>query len=273
MFFDTHAHLNFRDYKGDADEIIRKCLGEKMQIVNVGAEYRTSFRAVEYAEKYGTGVWAAAGLHPTHLVERIYHSKEGRAVFETHGENFDRQKYLKLAQHPKVVAIGEIGLDYHHFEAGDNVEELKARQKETFGEFIDLANAVEKPVMIHCWDAFPDLLDTLREKEIKKKGIIHSFSGNHKTARELRAAGFKLGFNGIITYSDSYDKVIREMPLSDMVLETDCPYLTPRPLDRLSRNEPMNVKYVAQKIAEIKNSSIDEVAMVTTENARKILGV
>jgi TatD DNase family protein len=164
-------------------------------------------------------------------------------------------------------------LDYHHFEESDDVEFLKNLQKETLIEFIKLANEVKKPVMLHCWDGYDDLLEILQKHPAEKKGIVHSFIGSYKTAQKFIDFGYKIGLNGIITYGISYDKLIKEIDLENIVIETDCPYLTPRPMEKGTRNEPQFVKLVTQKIAEVKSISIEEVAKITTKNAKDILNL
>ncbi len=287
MYIDTHAHLNFAAFKNDADEVIKRTLAEGVSIVNVGSQYSTSKRAVEIAEKYPESIYAAVGLHPIHLVKRRVNpddSELNENDFETTGEVFDYEKYLELAKNPKVVAIGEMGLDYHHFEPEDNtvprdersefygVEELKNKQKETFLQGIKLANEVEKPIIIHCWDAYEDILEILRNNDIKKKGVIHSFIGGYKTASKFTELGYKIGLNGVITYSDSFHRLIKELDLKDMVLETDCPYLAPVP-HKGERNEPLYVKLVAEKIAKIKEISADEAAETTAKTSIKLFGL
>jgi TatD DNase family protein len=276
MLIDTHAHLNFRAYKNDADEVIKKTLAGGVFMINVGSQYSTSVRAVEYAKKNETGVWAVVGIHPLHLEAQkfSYHDPDEieEVEIETAGEVFQKEKYLELAKNEKVVAIGEVGLDYHHFEPGDNTEKLIAKQKEIFLEFIRLANIVKKPIMIHCWDAYDDLDEMLEKNPVEKRGVIHSFVGSHKTAKKFIKLGYSIGLNGIVTYGISYDKLIREIDLKDIVIETDCPYLTPVP-KKGERNEPLNVELVAKKIAQVKEISLEEVARVTTENARKLFKI
>jgi TatD DNase family protein len=299
---DTHAHVNFSAFKDDADEIIKKALDNNVFLVNVGSQYSTSKRAVEYAEKYATGVWAAIGIHPVHLQKMSMQYKDDDELEEveikTAGENFDYAKYLELAKNPKVVAIGEVGLDYHHFADTDNQEELKNKQKAVLVEFIKLSNEVQKPVMLHCWgvksrkefdhaprgvkvgqerdhartDAYEDLYEILKNNPVKKLGVIHSFVGSYKTAQKFIEMGYKIGLNGIITYGISYDRLIKEIDIKDIVLETDCPYLTPVP-KKGERNEPLNVELVAQKIAQIKQISAEEVAKITTKTAQKLLNI
>ena len=277
MLIDSHAHINFNAYKDDGDEVIRKSLDNNVWVVNVGSEFKTSQRAVEYANRYKEGVYAVVGLHPIHiLVEDNNLNRDVDNEDINYREKFDYQKYLELARDKKVVAIGEVGLDYHHLD--DNATDLEKeiiiqKQKEVFIEFIKIANEADKPIMIHCRDAYKDLLDILQNNPVNKKGIIHSFVGSYKTAREFREMGFKLSFNGIITYSESYDKVIRDTPIEDILIETDCPYLTPSPLERYSRNEPMNVKYVLEKIAKLKDLELSEAEKMIAENTKEVLGI
>lgn len=283
MYFDTHAHVNFNAYKDDGEEVLSRCLESGMSVVNVGSQFSTSKRAVEYAHKFENEIFAAVGIHPVHLKRGSFThydpweldeepaSSAGREI-PTVGEVFEYEKYLELAKDEKVVAIGEIGLDYHHFEEKDDVEFLKNLQKETLIEFIKLANEVQKPVMLHCWDGYDDLLEILQLHPVTKRGIVHSFIGSYKTANKFIELGYKIGLNGIITYGESYNRLIKEIDLENIVIETDCPYLTPRPLEKGIRNEPLFVKEVAQKIATVKNISLEEVAEKTFQNAQKVLG-
>ena len=277
MFFDTHAHVNFNAYKEDGEEILHSCVLFGMRVVNVGSQYSTSKRAVEYAHKFEKNIFAAVGIHPVHLKKGSFTHHDPEELTEqeipTVGEVFDWEKYLELAKSEKVVAIGEIGLDYHHFEDGDNEEGLITLQKETLLQFIKLANVVGKPVMLHCWDGYDDLLEILTNNPVAKKGIVHSFIGSYKTAKKFIELGYVIGLNGIITYGNSYDRLIKEIDLKNIVIETDCPYLTPRPLEKGIRNEPLFVRQVAQKIADVKEISLEEVAKITTENAKRVLGL
>ncbi|MBN2197947.1 TatD family hydrolase [Candidatus Wolfebacteria bacterium] len=258
MFFDTHAHINFKEFKDDGDKIVKKTLESGVCFINVGAEYKTSKRAIEYASRYTEGVFAAVGLHPSHIWI----------------EEFFIEKYRELALNKKVVAIGEIGLDYYRIDK--NQEKTKEKQKEIFKKQIELALELDKPIIIHCRDAHDDVLEILNSyfkiHKSKLRGIAHSFLGNYKQARKYRQMGFKIAFNGIITFARDYDKVILDTPIEDIVLETDCPYLTPVPY-RGKRNEPLYVIEVAKKIAELKNLSLEKVAKETTKNAKKIFNL
>ena len=276
MLIDIHAHVNFNAFKDDADEVIKRSIKESVFMINVGSQYSTSVRAVEMAKKYERGVYAAVGLHPIqlHKGKFEYHDDNELAQEEisTIGEELDYDKYLELARNPKVVAIGEVGLDYHHFEEKDNIDELKNKQKEVLVQFIKLANIVSKPMIIHCWDAYDDLYEILKNNLVKKQGVVHSFVGSYKTAQKFIELGYKIGLNGIITYGISYDRLIKEVDLNDILIETDCPYLTPMP-KKGERNEPIYVKYVAEKIAEIKNATYDDVAKITTQNAANVFNL
>ncbi len=280
MLFDTHAHVNFNAFREDADEVLRRALDAGISVVNVGSQWSTSRWAVEYARKYeGKGVYAAIGLHPIQLRKRSFEHRDDENDWElptteikTIGEEFDYNAYLELASDPRVVAIGEVGFDYHHFEEGDDVLAMKEEQKRVLREFVRLANEVGKPMMIHCWDAYDDLLELFDSHVPEKRGVIHSFIGSHKTAKKFLERGWNIGINGIATYSDSYDRLIREVPLERIVIETDCPYLAPVP-HKGERNEPSFVRLVAEKVADVKGMPIEEVARTTAGNAMRMLGL
>ena len=276
MLIDTHAHVNFSAFKDDAEEVIKRALEKSVFFINVGSQYSTSERALKYAQKYPHKLWAAVGTHPIHLQERSFiysdsNELEGTEI-KTSKEDVDMEKYRELAKNPEVVAIGEVGLDYHHFEEDDETEKLKNKQKEVFTNFIDLANELEKPMIIHCWDAYDDLYEILKNNPVKKRGVIHSFVGGYKTANKFIELGFFIGLNGVVTYSDSFDRLIKEIPPEKMLIETDCPYLTPVLL-KGQRNEPVYVAYVAEKIAKIKQINAEKVAEITTRNAKDLFNL
>ena len=265
---DTHAHVNFKSFKDDSEEVIRRSLDSGIQMINVGSQYSTSARAVKMAEEYETGVWACVGLHPDHLKEQEW-EEEGIRV-KTSREKFDREKYFDLAKSKKVVAIGETGLDYHHG------KENKKQQIETFQEEMRLAVDLDLPVAVHCRNAYKDILEVIAEEKKrygeKLRGVMHSYLGRLSYATEFNDLGFFIAFNGIITYARDYDKVIRGTDIRYILTETDCPWLTPIP-HRGERNEPSYVKFVAEKIAEIKGINFEKVAQETAQNARKLFGI
>lgn len=268
MLVDTHAHVNFSAFMNDSGEVIKRSLDQGIQLINVGAQYSTSARAVKMAEEYARGVWAVIGLHPDHLKEQEW-EEEGIRV-RTSKEAFDPEKYRELAKSKKVIAIGECGLDYHH--GSDNKEE----QMKIFREEIKLAVELDLPVVVHCRNAYKDITELLMEEKKKYgekfRGVMHSYLGRLSYAQELNKIGFLIAFNGIITYARDYDKVIINTDLRNILIETDCPWLTPVPY-RGERNEPSYVKYVAEKVAEVKKINFEEVAKVTMDNAQKLFSL
>lgn len=278
--FDTHTHFNFNAYKDDWEEVIERTLDKNVWFVNVGAEAKTSARAVEITKKYPEGVFAAVGLHPIHTYDdKLEEIVSGEKVeFITKAEDFDKSYYAKLIEgDQKIVAIGETGLDYFHIrEFPSNLnKKLKAKQAEVFIEQIKLAGKYKKPIIIHCrpdkdYDAYWEILEILKDE--KATGIVHCFQGDQKIMEEFLNRGFSLGFNGVITFTNEYDKLVSGTPLNRIVLETDSPWLSPIPY-RGKRNESIYVEYVAKKIAELKKISFKETAQITTENAKKIFGL
>ncbi|MBI2626445.1 MAG: TatD family hydrolase [Candidatus Nealsonbacteria bacterium] len=275
MLIDTHAHVNFNAYKNDSEEVIRRALAENVWMINIGSQYSTSKRAVEMAEKYEKGVYAAIGLHPIHLETGLVKMKNDieEIQFPTIEESFDYEQYKKLAQSPKVVAIGEIGLDYYWKPKSKTKAGLfKEKQAGVLFQQIDLAKELDLPVLLHCRMAHDNLLQLLKYKlkANKLKGTIHCFTGSWEQAQKYMDMGFYLGFNGII-FKMNLDDVISKAPLDKILLETDCPYLTPLPME--GRNEPIYVKYVAEKIAKIKNISYEELTEISTQNAQKLFKI
>lgn len=269
---DIHSHLNFNAFKDDADEVIRRTLENGVWTILVGSQIDTSRRALVYAEKYSEGIFSAVGLHPIHLVEMQVDGNEidaGGNVpgFSTRKEEFNYDAYKELAEHPKAVAIGECGLDYYR---GHSSEEAKKLQLETFCKQIAIAREVKKPLMIHCRNAYEDLLEILRvEKAGEIGGDVHFFAGSWEIAKQLLDLGFYLSFTGVITFANDYDEVVKKVPMDRIMIETDAPYVSPVPY-RGKRNEPLYVQAVAERIAELKNLAFDEVAITTTQNAFRL---
>jgi len=264
---DTHAHLNFSAYRDDVDEVIKRTLDNNVWMINVGSQYSTSKRAVEIAEKHKKGVYAAVGLHPIHLSSGIFKTKidKEEVEFETREEEFNYGKYKDLTKSEKVVAIGEVGLDYwYRPKTKTKLEQFKNKQKEVFLKQFNLAKELGLPVIFHCRMAHQDLIENL---DTETRGVVHCFSGNWDEAQKYLEMGLYLGFNGIIFKLD-LDGVITKTPLDRILIETDCPYLTPPPAE--GRNEPLYVKYVVEKIAKIKKLSYQEISDITTKNAIKL---
>lgn len=283
MFIDTHAHVNFAAFKDDADEVIRRSLDNDTWMILVGSEMKTSNRALSYANKYQRGVYAAVGLHPIHLEEgQIDNQEEDNSYsFAPRFENFDYGSYEKLAKFEKVVAIGEIGLDYYHLDPKKDVVSAKKKQREVFAQQLLLARSLDLPVIIHCRQAHDDLLEILQDfkKEYgqliptdRSWGVVHCFSGDEDLAWKYFKLGLLISFTGLVTFSQQWDDLIRKTPLDKIMIETDTPYMTPEPY-RGQRNEPVLVQYVAKRIAEIKNIKLEKVAEITTATARALFRI
>jgi len=283
--FDTHTHFNFSAFREDGNEIMQKTLQEKIWFVNVGAEAKTSRRAVEIAQKFEKGVYASVGLHPIHTYDdELEEEIKGEKVqFVTKAEEFDKQYYQQLIkENPKVVAVGETGLDYFHIKkfSASLQKDLKKKQKEIFVHQIKLAFENGKPLILHCrqfkeQDAYFDMLAILKENKkhlLSLPGIVHCYSGNLELLAEFLNLGFFLGFNGIITFTQDYDELVKKAPLSRIVLETDSPWLAPVPY-RGKRNQSIYVEEVAKRVSELKNLSFEEVSKATTENAMKVFSI
>ncbi len=281
MFIDTHAHVNFNAYRKDGDSVIRESLREDVWMILVGSEYKTSKRGLELANKYEKGVYTAVGLHPLHLEEVKAKDDTGEYDFTTRAEEFNYEAYEKLAKFEKVVAIGEIGLDYYHINLDSDVVNIKKKQKDVFLEQIRLARNLDLPVIIHCRQAHDDMINILTEYKQENKdlfpkdkpwGVMHCFSGNEDLAWKYFSLGLLVSFTGLITFSKGWDDLIRKIPDNKFMIETDCPFMTPEP-HRGKRNEPILVKYVAKRIAEIRYTSIDKIAEITSNNAKNLFNI
>ncbi len=271
MLIDTHCHLNFQAFKNDYDEVIRRALDAKTEMIIAGAEYKSSKRAVEIANKYDRGVYAAVGLHPVHLQAREF-IEEGSKV-KMKAEKFKRQEYERLAGSEKVVAVGETGLDYFYLpREGTEKKAAKLKQQLVFVEQLKMGHELKLPVIVHCREAHEDMLKILKNTYKRYQGVIHCFSGNWESAWEYFNLGFLISFTGIITFNGQWDDLIRRCPLDKIMVETDSPFMAPEP-HRGKRNEPVYVECVAERIAEIKGVDIKKVAEATAENAERLFGI
>lgn len=275
MYIDTHSHVNFSAFNNDAFDVIQRSLESDTWMILVGSDYKTSKRALDLANKYEKGVYAAVGLHPIHTQEI---EEDGARM---PAEEFNYEFFEKLAKFEKVVAIGEIGLDYYHIDPKGDVQAIKNKQKEIFIEQLELAANLGLPAIIHCRQAHDDMLDILKDfrkehKDILPKNrpwaVMHCFSGNEDLAWQYFSLDVSISFTGLITFSKQWDDLIRKLPSNKFMIETDCPFMTPEPY-RGQRNEPLLVSYVANRIAEIKNLTIERVAEATTENAREMFDI
>jgi TatD DNase family protein len=248
-YFDTHAHLNFPDYDKDREDVVKNSLRRGVFMINVGTNIEDSRKVLEISKKHN-GVYGAVGLHPLNI--------ENEDFFLLFNE------YQNLIKNEKVVAIGETGLDYKYVK---NNSKIKENQKKVFTKHIFFANKFDLPIILHCRMAHQDVLEILKKETKRPKGTIHCFSGNLKEAEEYLSIGFYIGINGII-FKMNLEKVIKNIPLGKIVLETDCPFLSP--LKSKKRNEPLFIKQIAKKVAKIKGIPIDEVAEITRKNAERL---
>lgn len=238
-YFDIHSHLNFSDYDNDREEVVARLKETDTWTITVGTDLESSRSAVELAEKY-EGMYACIGIHPVDDKKQI----------------FEKDKFEELVKHPKVVAVGECGLDFFH---ADKTEDYY-RQKKLFLDQIDFAIAHDKPLMIHARDAYEEILEILeplKEARLplgsstsKLRGNVHFFAGSVAVSKRFFALGFTISFTGVITFSRDYDEVIKQAPLNMIMSETDAPFVAPVPY-RSKRNEPSYVSEVVKKLQKL----------------------
>lgn len=244
---DTHAHI-LSEFYDDIDELIEELKSKNIiKVINCADSIETSKEVLNIYNKYEGYLLPAVGIHPENI------------------DNSNLKTIENIIKEHKVFAIGEIGLDYHYN------DENKDEQKEYFIKQLDLALKYDLPVIIHIREAMQECFDILKTR--KNKGIIHCFSGSVEMAREYIKLGYKLGIGGVLTFKNSkLYEVIEKIDLKDIVLETDSPFLSPEPF-RGKKNKPCNVLYVAKRIAEIKNISLEEVINTTTAIAKQIFDI
>jgi len=275
-YFDAHTHVQFVAYDADRDEVLARSKDAEVGMNLVGTQLDTSRAAVELAETYDD-VYASVALHPVHTSKSYHDTKElggpyfakatqGTEGFMSRGEKFDFAAYEKLAQSPKVIAIGECGLDYYRLES-----DTKEVQKEVFIQHIELANKLGKPLMLHIRNAYEDALEILKT-HAKVKGDVHFFAGNSDIAKQFLDLGFTLSFTGVVTFTHNYDEVVRNTPIDMILSETDAPYITPVPY-RGQRNEPIHVREVVKKLDEIKGMDEEVMAAQIILNSKRVFGI
>jgi TatD DNase family protein len=250
---DSHAHIYYRDYAGDFDAMLQRAAAAGVEaMLVVGTDIESSRESVELAEKHPQ-LYAAVGIHP----------HDAGRVTET---CYDIIRDLALSS-PKVVAIGEIGLDFYRDRSP------RADQERVFRSFLRLARELEKPVIIHDRDAHRPVLDCLREEGVRS-GVLHCFSGDTAMAAEAVAMGLYISIPGTITYpaNEALREVVRATSIDRMLVETDCPYLSPVP-HRGKRNEPAYVRLAAERVAQVKGLTLEDVARITTKNVRDLFGI
>src|SRR3990167_623370 len=267
-YFDAHTHVNFVAYKDDREETIQRAKDGGVIMNVVGTQLDTSREAVSLAEKYDH-IYATIGLHPIHTSKSYHDEKElgeGGKEFTSRGEVFDANAYGELAKNPKVIAIGECGLDYFRVD-----ESTKDVQIQNFVAQIELANTLGKPLMLHIRNAYDDALEVLRA-HAKVKGDTHFFAGDWATAKKYLDFGFTLSFTGVLTFTHDYDEVVKNAPLGMLLSETDAPYVTPVP-HRGKRNEPAYVTEVVRAIAHIRGEEIETVTSQLAANASRVFNL
>ena len=257
QWFDAHAHIQLPQFDTDRAEVLARMQENQTDAIVVGTDFETSKTAVELAQQYDF-LWASVGLHPNHTPE----------------EKFDETMFTKLATHPRVVAIGECGLDYYRNEPS---EATKKAQHERFKKHIGLALSCNKPLIVHCrptagtQNAHEEMFKLLAMHS-DARSVMHFFTSTKEIAEKYLELGCYLSFSGPITFTDMYDEAIRATPLDRMLSETDSPFAAPAP-HRGRRSEPVYVEEVVKKIATVKNLSVEEVTVCILDNAKTVFGI
>lgn len=249
MYFESHAHLDDKRFREDREELLGLLPSCGIDyVVNVGCDVKSSKQSIRLAERYDY-IFASVGIHPHELYDMSSQTIE---------------ELRRLSQHKKVVAIGEIGLDYYYDTHPRELQQFWFRQQ------LRLAESVNKPVIIHSRDASQETFDIMSASNVRK-GVIHCYSGSAPMAVEYTKMGFYIGIGGVVTFPNAKKmvEVVDAVPLEKILIETDSPYLAPAP-NRGKRNDPRNLEYIVTKIAEIKNISPENVANITSKNAQNL---
>lgn len=264
-FIDVHSHIHDKAFDEDRDAVVLEMKEKGFATITVGTDLKESRKAIAFAEQYDN-VWATVGMHP--VDNRI--------------EEFDREAYRELLMHPKVLALGECGLDYFHIKDFEGNKDAEVdRQQQLFIEQIELAAECDKSLMLHGrpdvgMDAYEDMLHILKNAKVRLgdrvRGNAHFFVGNADIARQFNELGFTVSFSGVITFAKMYEELVRGIPLEMMHAETDSPYATPAP-HRGKRNTPLYVEHIYEKIAEIKGFEKEEVRTQLLKNASRVFGI
>lgn len=259
---DTHVHLDMEEFAGEVSSVLSRAKEAGVfKMINVGLDVMSSRRSIDLARMHPS-IHAAVGIHP--------HSANDLDI-ETFG-----QLFTLASSHKKVVAVGEIGLDYYYLKRSSQYSNCPTREHQllAFEQMLDLALELKLPVIIHCREAEADLLAVLKTYSDSITGVVHCFSSNIEFAEEILRMGFAISFTGNITFKNAGDlrNVVKRIPLGSLMVETDAPLMAPEPY-RGKRNEPAFVVEVARKIAEIKQISYEEVERNTTKKAEKLFGI
>lgn len=256
-YVDVHSHISFPEFDHDRGDVLARMEDAGVAAVTVGVGLESSRKAVALADA-SERVWATVGLHPA----------------DNRGEEFDPNAYATLVAHPKVVAVGECGLDYYRVK-GDRAEDI-TRQRRNFEAQIAFAAEFDKPLMLHCRDAHEDVIRILSAAKGKHgdrvRGNVHFFTGDLATARAYIALGFTVSLTGVITFAREYDGMVRGVPLESILSETDCPFAAPVP-HRGKRNEPVHVREVVRAIARIRGEDEDAVSRALLATAARLFKI
>ncbi len=250
-FIDIHAHLNFPDYDADRGEVIARLKAAEIGVINVGTDLATSRAVVKLAEE-NENMWATVGVHP--------HAAE---------EATDFAALEDLAKHPKVVAIGECGLDYFRLEVNDKA--TKTKQRELFIKQIELAQKVSKPLMLHIRETYDEVLAILADYPAVQ-AHAHFFAGDGQILQKFLDRGDTVSFTGVVTFTTDYDELVKATPLDRLMAETDAPFVAPAPY-RGRRNDPLYVREVTARLAELKGISTQELAQNSLQNANRVFNL
>ena len=252
-FIDSHAHLILEAFDKDREEVIDEAFSNNITHILQSCDNLEEIEKNLVLTKKHKNMYSSVGIHP-------HEAKSWN--------NMSKDTIIKYTKEEKVIAIGETGLDFYYNYSPKDV------QLQVFREHIKIAKEKSLPLIIHTRDAFPETLQILKEEKTDACGVFHCFTGNIEAAREAMALGFYISWSGIITFKNADDLrlVVKEVPLENTLIETDCPFLTPVPY-RGKRNEPQFVKKVAEELAKIKNVSVEEIGEITSENVKRLFGI
>ena len=254
LYFDTHAHYDWKEFDKDRNELFEEFKRELCGLVNIGINVESANKVIEYAKEYSY-MYYSIGIHPMEIEKEISINSIEQ-IIKNELEN----------KSSKLVAIGETGLDYHF----DYPIEL---QKKYFIEQIKLANKYSLPIIIHSRESQEDVEKILRENPVIKTGIMHCYSGTPEMSKKFVEMGYYLGIGGPVTRYKDIQETVRITPIDKIVIETDSPVLPPEPFEKHSRNNSLYLKYIVDKIAEIKEMTEEDVIRITTKNAYKVYGI
>jgi len=250
MFIDTHTHLQFESYDEDRESVIQRAIKNDIDVmITIGTDLKSSGNALELAQKFAV-VYASVGIHPNDCMNT---------------SDADLDEVEKMAQMDKAIAIGEIGLDYYRQYTP------KEKQQDILRKQVRLARKIGLPIIVHNRDAHKDIYRVLKEEKAGEiSGVFHSFFGDINFLEAILALNYHVSFTGPVTFKNTnYNKLIECVPLEQLLLETDSPFLAPVPF-RGKRNEPSYVRYIAEKIAQVKGTTVDKLAEITSDNAKNL---